>query len=94
MKPRILKQTDLKAGTTFFTVTRQMGNGPGIRYGVAQYLVTSKRERLPRPSEVIGYRVAPEVARFIESHTDAWRTFRDAKREAERRQAIYREQTK
>lgn len=93
MKRRTLRPEELKSGTTFFTVMRMVGAG-GLSYGVSKYLVVGKHEPLPGPHDVIPYRVAPEVARFIESNTDAWRTQRDAMREAGRRQAIYMSQAR
>lgn len=90
MKRRTLRPEELKSGTTFFTVMRSAGQS-GLRYGVSKYLVVGKREPLPGPYDFIPYRVAPEVARFIESNTDAWRTQRDAMREAGRRQSLYQQ---
>lgn len=93
MKRRTLKPDELKSGRTFYTVMR-FASEVGLRYGVTQHIVTSKRQPLPKPGDMVGYRVAPEVAHFIEHHTDAWRTRRDATREAKRRQEIYWSQTR
>lgn len=94
MKSPILKRSELvRAGRTFFTVTRQMTQ-QGLRYGVTQYLVCGFSEPHPAPGEDPRYRVHPVVALFIEGHTDAWRTFRHAMREAQRRQRIYDQQTR
>lgn len=80
---------ELRAGHTVFIVTRAFvdhATGEG-RYQVAEYLVASMHEPQPEPGNH-PYRMHPNMARWAASQTDLWRSRRNAKLEAARRQAL------
>jgi hypothetical protein len=80
--------SELRAGRTIFVVTSTIvDHVRPPRYGVAEYLVASKREPQPQPGEAHPYRMHPKVAWYACTVTDAWRSRRAALREAARRQA-------
>jgi len=85
-KRKTYRSSELKAGKTVHIVTREIGPMAST-YGVASYLIGSKSEPQPQPGELHPYRMHPLVARFAESRTDAWKTRKAAKAEADRRQA-------
>lgn len=88
MRRKTYRADELRAGRTVFIVTYILLDHAGAcRYGVAEYLITSRREPQPEPNVVHPYRMHPDVARYACSVTDCWRTRRAALREAARRQA-------
>ena len=80
---------ELRAGHTVFIVTRAFMDHATRegRYQVAEFLVARMHERPPEPGNH-PYRRHPSMARWAASQTDLWRSRRDAKREAARRQAL------
>lgn len=78
---------ELRAGRTVFVVTSTlMDHHKPTVYGVAEYLIASKREPQPQPGEAHPYRMHPKVAHYAAGVTDLWRTRRAALAEASRRQ--------
>ena len=79
------RPSELRAGKTIHVVTL-MHAAQGQEYGVASYLIASKREPQPQPGEVHPYRMHPLVAQYAGTRTDLWKTRRAAQAEANRRQ--------
>ncbi|MEH6501581.1 hypothetical protein [Halopseudomonas aestusnigri] len=86
-KRRTYRPEEIRAGTTLFIVTRVPGQMVN-HYGVAEYLVASKREPQPEPGTAHPYRMHPLIAGYAASQTDLWRTRRAAQVEADRRLGI------